>query len=142
MYYSQRRVNKLHCCHCFWYYPLHVQYSGPVTVFPACYHLFIIYTKANVMHCGASVSELYGVIVLHILFKAIPPKVLNVYTGNEIIIYRLNSVHKTQNMELKYRPFSILSDTSKLYFPNPKGDPCGRCTCSPHSPCLHGCMHG
>ena len=44
------------------------------------------------MHCGASVSELYGVFMLHrqlnILFKAFPPKVLiivNVYTGNEII---------------------------------------------------------
>ena len=45
------------------------------------------------MHCGASVSELYGVFVLHrqlnILFKVLPPKVLiivNVYTGKEIII--------------------------------------------------------
>ena len=45
------------------------------------------------MHCGASVSELYGVFVLHrqlnILFKALLPKVLvsvNVYTGNEIFI--------------------------------------------------------
>ena len=42
------------------------------------------------MHCGASLSELYGVLVLHrqlnILFKALSPKVLiivNVYTGNE-----------------------------------------------------------
>ena len=32
------------------------------------------------VHCGASVSELYGVFVLHrqlnIVFKALPPKVL------------------------------------------------------------------
>ena len=45
------------------------------------------------MHCGVSVSELYGIIVLHrqlnILFKALPPIVLtivNVYTGNKMII--------------------------------------------------------
>ena len=42
------------------------------------------------MHCGVSVSELYGIIVLHrqlnILFKALPPIVLtivNVYMGNK-----------------------------------------------------------
>jgi len=34
---------------------------------------------------------------------------------------------------------SILSDTSKLWS---QGDPRGRCTHSPHSPCLNGCMHG
>ena len=48
------------------------------------------------MHCGASVSELYGVLMLckqlHIYnsfqIKALPPKVLivvEVYTSNEII---------------------------------------------------------
>ena len=31
------------------------------------------------MHCGASVSELYGVFVLH------RQSLVNVYTGNEII---------------------------------------------------------
>ena len=69
------------------------------------------------VHCWASMSELYGVFVLHrhFLFKALPSKVLiivNVYTGNEILSKRLNSLHKTQN-GIKYT-FSILSDTSKL----------------------------
>ena len=50
------------------------------------------------MHCGASVSELYGVLVLHrqlnILFKALPPKVLNVY---KVMIHYLEAEHCTQN---------------------------------------------
>ena len=58
-----------------------------------------------------------------------------VYTRHKICI----------EMKMKYT-FSILSDTSKLwlYHSKPKGDPHGRCTRSPHSPCspcLHGCMH-
>ena len=38
-----------------------------------------------------------------------------------------------------HETYCILSD---MYYSKPQGDPCGRCTCSHHSPCLHGCMHG
>ena len=75
--------NKLHCWYCFWYYSLYSIVDLCLSCLSSSIHKLY---QANVVHCGASMSELYGVIVLHILFKALPPKVLNVYTGNEIII--------------------------------------------------------
>ena len=62
---------------------------------------------------------------------------------------RLEAEQCTQDTKCVYRnavkyTFRILSDTSKLWLnlQNPKDNPHGKCTCSPHSPCLQGCMHG
>ena len=103
------------------------------------------------MHCGVRVSELYGIIVLHrqlnILFKALPPIVLtivNVYMGNKNDY--LEAEQCTQDTKYVKMDILVTHPSFDCIIQRPRVTLSGRCTRSPHSPCIcmverHSVMH-